>query len=206
MGRFAIFKVVRSRKDYVKHYTLLIIGILTLPLSGCMAAMHGTNQGSSHQMQGHARTIEKEIPETDTRLSLDVPPISTGDEATLILTASRIQDGTPITGAKVVFHVERMQPPVSEHAEHHIISGAEREAEEIDGKGMYKSRYRFEEHGLYRITGRVWIDKDESATPLTISVTQEAALSEGRHTDDSTVAMTIIGGIGMALMMLIMIH
>ncbi len=54
----------------MKHHTLLIVGVLTLPLSGCMMAMHGMDHGSSHQMQGHARTIEKDIPETDARLSL----------------------------------------------------------------------------------------------------------------------------------------
>ncbi len=190
----------------MKHYALLIVGILALALSGCMMAMHGMDHGSSHQMQGHARTIEKEIPEADARLSLDVPLISAGDEATLILTTSRIQDGTPITGAKVVFLVERMQQPGAEHAEHHITAGAEREAEEIAGKGVYQLRYTFEEHGLYRITGRVWIDRgDASVTPLTIAVTQEASQREGHESGKSTTSMVVIGGIGMAVMMLIMV-
>ncbi len=189
----------------MKHYALLIVGILTLPLSGCMMAMHG-DHGSSHQMQGQARTVEKEIPEKDARLSLDVPPISAGDESTLILTASRIQDGAPITGAKVSFLVERMQQPGAEHAEHHIATGAERDAEEIAGKGVYQLRYRFEEHGLYRITGRVWISgMDGSVTPMTIAVTQEAGQREGHETGKSTTSMVVIGGIGMAIMMLIMI-
>lgn len=190
----------------MKHYALLIVGILALPLSGCMMAMHGMDHGPSHQRQGHARTIEKEIPEKDARLTLDVPPISTGDEATLVLSASRIQDGTPITGAKVVFLVERLQEPGTEHAEHHVTAGAESQAEEIAGKGKYQLRYRFGEHGLYRITGKVWTDGgDASPTPLVIAVTQEVNQGEGHETGKSTTSIVVIGGIGMAIMMLIMI-
>jgi hypothetical protein len=190
----------------MKHYVLLIVGILALPLSGCMMWTHGNDHGSSHQMPERAKTIEKEIPEADARLSLAVPLISAGDEATLILTTSRIQDGTPITGAKVVFLVERMQQPGAEHAEHHITAVAEREAEETAGKGVYQSRHRFEGPGLYRITGRVWIgSKEAAAAPLAISITQEVGQREGHETDKSTTSMVVIGGIGMAVMMLIMV-
>ncbi len=185
--------------------TFFILGIFSLPLSGCMMGMHGMDHGSSHQM-GHAKTVEKEIPEQDARLSLDVPALSAGDEATLVLIAGRSLDGTPITGAKVVFLIEQLQQPGAEHAEHHATAGVEREAEEVAGKGVYQLRYRFEEHGPYRITGRVWINgTDESAAPMTIAVTQEVGQREGTETGKSTASMVMIGGIGMAIMMLIMI-
>jgi hypothetical protein len=157
-------------------------------------------------MPERVKTIEKEIPEKDTRLSFDVSTFSTEDEATLVLTASRIGGGMPITGAKAVFFIERMQQPGTKHAEHNISTVVEREAEEIAGKGMYRLRYRFGEHGLYRITGRVWTDgRDASPTPLVIAVTEEVNQREGHEAGKSATSMVMIGGIGMVLMMLIMI-
>ncbi len=126
----------------MKHYALLIVCILTLPLSGCMMAMHGMDHGSSHQMQGHARTIEKEIPEKDARLTLDVPSLSAGEEATLVLTASHIQNSAPLTGAMVTFLIERLRQPAAEPADYDIMTSDEREAEEIAGKGVYQVQLR----------------------------------------------------------------
>ncbi len=187
--------------------TFFILGIFSLPLSGCMMGMRGMDHGSSHQMQGHAKTGEKEITETDARLSLDVPPVSTDKETTLVLTVSRIREGKPITGAKVIFLIERAGESGDVHAEHNFSPAVERPAEEIAGKGIYQLRYRFEEPGLYRITGEVWIDGlDASASPMTISVAQEAVVDERRNTADTTATMTVIGGIGMAIMMLLMVH
>lgn len=191
----------------MKRYLLLLVlsGITAVPLSGCMMWMHGMDHGPTHQMPERAKTIEKEIPEKDARLNLDVPSLFTGEDSLVILTASRIRDGTPITGAKVAFLIEQLQQPGREHAEHHVTAGAEREAEEVAGKGMYQLGHRFGESGLYRITARVWVDKKEGAAPLTVSLTQVVSQQEGHKDNKAPDAMLVIGGIGMVLMMVIML-
>src|SRR3990172_6228157 len=121
----------------MKRITLLFImlAIAFLPLSGCMMWMHGMEHDASSQKQQPAKTVVKEFAEKDASLSLDVPLLTLRDEATLVLRAGRVQSGAPIPGAKVSFIVEQMEQPGKEHAGHHIKAAAEREAEEIAGKG-----------------------------------------------------------------------
>ncbi len=176
-----------------------ILGIYSLLLSGCMMGMHGMDHGPSHQMPGQARTIEKDVPEQDTRLSLDVPPLSAGNEATLVLTAARIQSNAPLTNARVTFTIGRAPQAGVEPADGHIPEADEREAEEIPRKGVYQLRYKFEEQGLYRITARV---RTGTASPMTITLAQNAGGEV--HAEESMMPWMIIGGIGMAVMMLFM--
>ena len=192
----------------MRLYTLLFLmfGIILLPLSGCMMWMHGMEHDASSQKQQPAKTVVKEFAEKDVSLSLETPPFSMGEEATLVLRVSHIQNGTPISGAKVTFVVEYREQPGKEHAEHPVTAAAEREAEENAGKGIYQLRHKIEEHGLYRITARVWIgEKEGAAAPLTITLTQEVGQHEGHGAKKSITPWVVIGGIGMVAMMAIMV-
>ncbi len=182
-----------------------MLGILALPLSGCMMGMNGLDHGPSHQTTEPAKTIEKEIPEADARLSLDVPPISTAEEATLVLTANRIQNGAPLTGATVTFLIERLRQPAAEHADYDVVTSDERGAEEIAGKGVYQVRYEFGE-GMYRITALVRIEGKEGVPALLkIAIVQDMGRREGPDSEGSATPWMVIGGIGMAVMMLLMV-
>jgi hypothetical protein len=194
----------RLRKDNLKHYALLIVSILILPLSGCMMWTHGMDHGPSRQSPERAKTIEKEIPEKDARLTLDVPPLFAGEEATLVLTAGRIQNGAPLTGATVTFLIERLRQPEAGHADYDVVTSDEREAEEIADNGIYQARYKFGEQGLYRITALARIEADVQ-TPVKIAIVQDAGQREGHDNDASVTLWMIVGGIGMAAMMLLMV-
>jgi len=192
----------------MKRYLLLLVffGITAVPLSGCMMWMPGMDHGPSHQMPERAKTIEKDIPEKDARLILDVPPLSAGEEATLAFTAGRIRNGAPITGAAVTFLIERLRQPAAEHADYDVVTSDERTAEELAGKGIYQVRYKFGEQGLYRITARARIEADVPA-PVKIAIVQDVGRREG-HDHDNEASVTpwmVVGGIGMAVMMLLMV-
>ncbi len=92
----------------MRLYTLLFLmfGIILLPLSGCMMWRHGMEHDASSQKQRLAKTVVKEFAEKDVSLSLEAPPFSMEEEAILVLRVSRIQIGTPVSGAKVTFVVE----------------------------------------------------------------------------------------------------
>jgi hypothetical protein len=173
---------------------------LILPLGGCMMGMHGMDHGPAHQR--YAKSIEKEFTARDVTLTLDVPPLVIGESATLVLRAYHIQRGTPVSGAKVTYRIEKSG---GEHPENHVSATQEREADEIAGKGLYQLRYRVDEGGLYKITARLWMEgKDEAAPPLSVSMTQETD-RHGNHDETTRNTWMIIGGIGMAAMMAIMI-
>jgi hypothetical protein len=188
----------------MKYYALFILGILSLPLSGCMMWMPGMDHGSSHQTPERAKTAEKEIPEKDARLTLDVPPLTAGEEATLVLTAGRIRNGAPLTGATVTFLIERLRQPEAGHADYDVAASDERTAEELAGKGVYKVRYKFGEQGLYRIAALARIESGVQ-TPLKIAIVKDVGTREGRDNEASVTPWMIIGGIGMAAMMLLMV-
>ena len=193
--------------DKVKHYApLIVLGIFILPLCGCMMGMHGMeDHGPSHKMSERAKTFEKEIHEKDVKLTLDVPALYAEEEAVLVLTASRILDGTPLTGATVTFLVERLRQSPDGSSVYDVVTSDEREAEEVASKGIYQVRYKFGEQGLYRITAHMGTGEKESpSAPMTISLTQNAGGHEGRNTGESMTPWMVIGGIGMAVMMLFM--
>lgn len=190
----------------MKHYALLIVGILALPLSGCMMAMPGMGHGPSHQTLEPAKTIEKEIPEKDARLTLDVPPLFTGEEATLVLTVSRTKNNAPLTGATVTFLIERLRQPEAGYADYDVVTSDERAAAEIADKDIYQVRYKFEEQGLHRITALTRIEaKEYVQAPLKIAIVQDVGRREGHDSEASVTPWMLVGGIGMAVMMLLMV-
>jgi hypothetical protein len=190
----------------VKHYALLILSILVLSLNGCMMWMPGMGHGPSHQMPERAKTIEKEIPEKDAKLTLDVPSLFVGEEATLVLTASSIRNNTPLTGATVTFLVERLRQHAAEHADYDVVTSDEREAEEIAGKGIYQVRYKFAEQGPYRITAHARIERREGfPASMELSIVQDVVRREGHDSEESVTPWMVVGGIGMAVMMLLMV-
>ena len=89
----------------VKRYLLLLVlfGLTAVLLSRCMMWVFGTGHGPSHQMPERTKTIEKDIPEKDARLTLDVPSLFAGEEATLVLTTSRTKNNATLTGTRSLF-------------------------------------------------------------------------------------------------------
>ncbi len=87
----------------------------------------------------------------------------------------------------------------------HVSATDEREAHEIAGKGVYQLRYHVHEGGIYKITARLRMEGSaEAAAPLSVSLTQETD-RHGNHDETSRNTWMVIGGIGMAAMMAIMI-
>jgi hypothetical protein len=121
----------------------LIIGLLALNLGGCMMAVRGAGGDSGEQT---AKTLVRESEAGDLSLTLDVPPLSAGREARLLLKLSRLSDGTPVTGAAVAFIIE------SGEQRGGTGKTEEQESEEIAGKGLYQFHYKVKEPGGYRIT------------------------------------------------------
>ena len=177
---------------------IFIFGITVLPLGGCMMGMHGMDHEPSRERP--AKSTEKEFADKDITLTLDVSSFVIGEDATLALNAYHIQRGTPVSGAKVTYRIERIEKSGGEHR-----AIEEREADEITGKGVYQSRYRVHEGGTYKITARLWIEGSaEASPPLSVSLTQETA-HHGNHDETTRNTWMIIGGVGMAAMMAIMI-
>jgi hypothetical protein len=80
---------------------LLIGGLLSLNLGGCMMAVRGAGGAGGDSGEQTAKTLVRESEAGDLSLTLDVPPLSAGREARLLLKLSRLSDGTPVTGAAV---------------------------------------------------------------------------------------------------------
>ena len=179
-----------------------IFGIAVLPLSGCMMGMmHGMDHEPSHQQP--AKSTVKEFADKDVTLTLEVSPFVVGEDATFILKAYPMHRETPLSGAKVTYRIERIEKSVNERPEQHIGAAEEREANEIAEKGVYQLRYRVDEGGLYKITARLLMAGRDDAAPLSVSLTQETG-HHGNHDEKTGDTWMIIGGIGMALMMAIM--
>jgi len=86
------------------------------------------------------------------------------------------------------------------------VTSDEREAEEIAGKGIYQVRYKFVEQGLYRITAHARIETKEAIpAPLKIAIVQDVGRREGHENEESVTPWMVVGGIGMAVMMLMMV-
>jgi len=172
---------------------------ITALLNGCMMWMPGMEHDTDMRKQQPAKTVVKEFAEKDVTLNLDVPPLAVGQGAALVAKVSRVQREAPILGAQVTFVIEREAEP------HHFTIVAEREADEVAGKGEYRVRYTFEEPGLYRITARVWTGEKAQAEPLAISITQDVHRQGGHKAEGSTTPLVIIGGVVMAVMMVLMV-
>jgi len=143
---------------------LLIGGLLALNLGGCMMAVRGAGGTSGEQT---AKTIIREIESKDLSLILEVPPLSDGREARLILKLARLREGTPVTGAAVTFIIEREEP----RGEFKTL--ARPQAEEIAGKGLYQLHYKFKGPGSYKITADALAEAADAAQVQTVSLTQE---------------------------------
>jgi hypothetical protein len=165
---------------------LLLAAIAAVPLllGGCMMGMHGGDHGGGMP----ARTIVKELSSEGIILSLDAPRPAAGKETELVLKAERIRDGAPVTGGRASFVIPRPE------------GGAEVEREAVETQpGTYAASYRFDGHGPYRVTARL-ATAEQPERPLTITVGVEAGDHGGKK--GSTLWM-VLGGIGMAAMMLV---
>lgn len=194
---------VRAKRHVLP--TIIIALTTALMLNGCLMWMHGMEHDADMPKQQPAKTAVKEFAEKDVTLSLDVPPLAVGQEAALVAQVSRVQREATIPGAQVTFVIEREAQPGEGRAGRLFTIIAEREAGEIAEKGAHQLRYTFEEPGLYRITARVWTGEKARAEPLAISIIQDAQRQEGHKAEGSTTPLVIIGGVVMAVMMILMV-
>ena len=194
---------VRAKRHVLP--TIIIALTTALMLNGCMMWMPGMGHDTDMGKQQPAKAVVKEFAEKDVTLSLDVPPLAVGREAALVAKVSRVRREAPIPGAQVTFVIEREAQPGEGRAGRLFTIVAEREAGEIAGKGAHQLRYTFEEPGLYRITARVWTGEKAQAEPLAISIIQDVHRQEGHKAEGSTTPLVIIGGVVMAVMMVLMV-
>ncbi len=189
----------------IHAFRILSIGLPLLLLNGCMMGMGGVNHGDPQEMRGSTKEIEKDFPEKNIRLNLTVPPLAGGNEAMVAITARRMQDNSPVTGAAVSVLIERTK--MDEAGQTEIQKIADEHASEIPGTGEYRVRQRINDPGTYRILVRVRTEGMEpSADPLLISATREAGGNGSGKAGDSAMMTGVLGAIGMGIMMLFMVH
>ena len=186
----------------MQHLTrlLLLSGIMVLPLNGCMMWMHGMDH-EEPSLARHGKSAVKEFSERDITVTLEVTPFVIGEDSAFTLAARQIQQGKPLSGAKVIYRIERTESS-GDHTG--VSESEEREADEIGQKGLYHLRYRVREPGIYKITALLSMEGMTEAPPLSVSLTRETGPLED-HDRVSRNTWMIIGGVGMAAMMAIMI-
>lgn len=189
---------------------LFALGTLALLLSGCMAmCMHGMMpHTSAHQdrrdHQGNAPLVE-EMRASEVSIVLEVPPLTAGEESILSVKIYDLRSRAPLAGAQVSFLIQQAEHPAAGSAGHAAHEIPARRAEEAAEKGIYQLKHVFAEAGVYQIAAEVWIDgEDQAASPLVIKATREVGHREHTGHSPGISPMAVLGGIGMALMMGVM--
>jgi|SRR5579884_178660 len=172
------------------------VGIIALLLSGCMIGTHGPHWDTAGHMRSSAETFVKEFDKEGASVALEVPSQRTHGISTLTVKVNETATGKPISGAKVIASIRRVEA---------LSASTERDASETSEKGIYKLDYAFETSGLYEFTIKVWVGEDRSGLPLILSATEEVYSQGGAMMNSSTAPWVILGGIGMALIMILMV-
>lgn len=180
----------------LKSWVWMSIGMMVLSLSGCMIGMHGSDSDPARHMGPLTKTVVREFEKEGVSVTLEVPSQRMHGISTLTVKVDETATGKPISGAKVIASIGRVEAP---------SAPTERDASERSEKGMYKFDYAFETSGLYEFTVKVWIGEDRSGPPLILSATEEIYSQGGAMMNSSTAPWVILGGIGMALMMILMV-
>ena len=172
------------------------VGIIALLLSGCMIGTHGPHWDTAGHMPSSAETVVKEFDKEGASVALEVPSQRMHGISTLTVKVNETATGKPISGAKVIASIRRVEA---------LSASTERDASETSEKGMYKFDCVFETSGLYEFTIKVWVGEDRSGPPLILSATEEIYSQGGAMMNSSTAPWVIWGGIGMALIMILMV-
>jgi hypothetical protein len=169
--------------------SMLIVGVLgtSALLNGCVMAKrgmskHGNDRGANAHGRSFAKVV-KEFVDEDLALSLEVPPLSAGQEATLRVRAYRVVDAAPISGASVTFEIKREEQNLEAETtpERTAAMVAEGTAEEVAAnKGEYSLRFIFEGPGSYQITARVRTADKNATESQSVSLRQVVSEQENR--------------------------
>jgi hypothetical protein len=167
--------------------------------------MPHTSSPQDHQdHQGNVPIVE-EMRAGEVSISLEIPPLTAGEESILSVKIRDLRSRAPLTGAQVSFLVQQAGHLAADSAGHaaHEIRG--RRAEETAEKGTYQLKHVFAEAGMYRIAAEVRLsDRHEDVAPLVITATRKVGHEEHGGHSMGISSLGMLGGIGMALMMGVM--
>lgn len=179
---------------------LCLLTACVLGLAGC-SGMRGMEMGSS----GHT-TVFKELQTHDVTVTLEVPPVVTGQAAMLAVKVRENQRGVPIAGASVTFTIQG-PTQLTERLSEQALALAEIQAEEVPQAGLYRLRHTFQESGPHEVTAKVRMrPEDKASSPLIVTAIQQVADPDESRKWLPVIGVAAIGiGIAMAAMMAAMI-
>lgn len=169
---------------------------MVLSLSGCMIGMHGPDSDPARHRGSLTKTVVREFEKEGASVALEVPSQRMHGISTLTVKVNETATGKPISGARVPASIKRVEGLSS--------SPIEREASEISAEGIYRIDYAFEAASLYEFTIKVWIGEDRNGPPPILSAREEIRVQNSAVMNSSTAPWVILGGIGMALIMILM--
>jgi hypothetical protein len=186
------------------------VALLALPfiVSGCMLMHAGMGDmmghGSGHGNHPSGSAIIKEVEKDGLKIMLEVPPLASSQEATLLVKVVDANSGFPRSNARVRVRIA----PSPKHDSSHggtmtRPSAKELEATEGKDRGVYEVKHIFDEPGSYEITAFITVPEAMSS-PAEVSVVQEVAHKKGPLSKEETTWL-VLGGVGMGLMMVLMI-
>ena len=94
-------------------YLKLSLGLAFLVFNGCMAmGLPGVGHHGAHDEQPIGRTIMRQLHTERAEIDLEIPPLLTEKSATISVSLSAPQRGGSISGALVVFTIQRIDHPL----------------------------------------------------------------------------------------------
>lgn len=187
-------------------FVLIALGIAVFPFNGCtMLGMHGMGHNSARHERQPVRTLIRELQNDDATVAVEFSTFSASQESMISVSVRDTKSGQPISGADITVLIEKVERATAEGEEHREIIVSERLLEEPGEMGTSRLRHRFDRQGLYEITVKAWVSNDDMAVPpLIISITHEVAHPKSSMDHMGITSIAILGGIGMALLMIVM--
>ncbi len=161
-----------------------------LLLSGCMLGMHGLGHDGTMAPRGEARAVVNTVETERLRVTLELPPMTTGTESRLTVRVAHAQTGAPVARAEVDLQIRPPDGTVTEHR-----------AAENASTGVYVLQHRFGAAGEYEF--RVRVQAGPEIDPATVTATQSVADAPAGGMDRGALAAVAVG-VGMVAMMLIL--
>ena len=164
------------------------------------------------QAHGHARApgprTMKEVRSHNLAVTLEVPPLFTGQEETLTVRVSELASSAPVGGASVSVLVGWLDPRSGGRAVEELASTTSLQATEGSEKGVYRATHRFENQGANQILAEVRAREPQPGEPpIVVDVAVRPIVFDGRPMGGarSAMPMLVLGGLAMAVMMGLML-
>ncbi|MBI4396579.1 MAG: hypothetical protein HY548_05755 [Elusimicrobia bacterium] len=169
------------------------VGFLGILLAAGVSGMSGCMMMHMGQMSHGGSKVQMIIKERDSgeiTIRLEVPPLVVSQEAVLTVRLTDSATFGPLEPRKVEITVSSLPEKI--------------EAKPGRKEGDYEVRHVFTQEGKYEISARAVFDREE-VSPVSVSLTQD--VHPAGHGESRKVArpLLVLGGIGMALMMLLML-